>query len=116
MSNGFAGLLMLLKRLGEEQRDAGMLPEAEVSCRVLKTALSDDASRPAHDPLLLNASLELAQIVKARGRLDEARQLCEEANSITAVGLLQLQRALSCLHAPTVYRFVALPAVTSLIC
>ena len=77
---------MLMRRLAEDQREAGMLPEAEATCRALKAAISGDASRPAHDPLLIGTCLQLAQILKARGQLAEARQLCEEANSLNAVG------------------------------
>jgi len=58
-----------------------MLPEAEATCLALKTALSDDASRMSSDPLQNSISLELAHIVRAQGRLDEARQLCEQVNS-----------------------------------
>ena len=77
---------MLMRRLAEDQREAGMLPEAEATCRALKAAISGDASRPAHDPLLIGTCLQLAQILKTRGQLTEARQLCEEANSLNAVG------------------------------
>lgn len=77
---------MLMRRLAEDQREAGMLPEADATCRALKAAISGDASRPAHDPLLIGTCLQLAQILKARGQLAEARQLCEEANSLNAVG------------------------------
>ncbi|CAK0783823.1 hypothetical protein CVIRNUC_007023 [Coccomyxa viridis] len=78
------GALMLMRRLAEDQREAGMLPEADATCRALKAAISGDASRPAHDPLLIGTCLQLAQILKARGQLAEARQLCEEANSLNA--------------------------------
>ena len=77
---------MLMRRLAEDQREAGMLSEAEGTCRALEAAISGDASRPAHDPLLIGTCLQLAHILKARGQLDEARQLCEEANSLNAVG------------------------------
>ena len=51
------------------------------TCRRLKSALTEDAGRQPGDPLLNVISLELAQIVKAQGRLGEARQLCEEFSS-----------------------------------
>lgn len=77
----FAGVILLTRRLAEDQKEAGMLPEAEATCLALKTALSDDASRMSSDPLQNSISLELAHIVRAQGRLDEARQLCEQVNS-----------------------------------
>ena len=84
---------MLMRRLAEDQREAGMLPEAEATCRALKAAISSDASRQAHDPLLIGTCLQLAQILKERCQLAEARQLCEEANSLNAVGAQHHQGA-----------------------
>lgn len=52
-----------------------------LTCRRLKGALTEDVGRQPGDPLLNAISLELAQIVKAQGRLDEARQLCEGLSS-----------------------------------
>ena len=56
-----------------------------VTCRRLKSVLTEDAGRQPGDLLLNRISLELAQIMKAQGRLDEARQLCEGLSSSYSV-------------------------------
>ncbi len=63
-----------------------MLSEAEATCRGLCRILRDNLGTPGSDPLLLSdVTLELARVVRAQGRLDEARQLCEQANSLNLV-------------------------------
>ena len=58
-----------------------MLSEAETTCRDLSRILSYTPGQPGSSPLLRSdVTLELARTVRAQGRLDEARQLCEEAN------------------------------------
>lgn len=63
-----------------------MLSEAETTCRGLCSILRDALGTPGSNPLLLSdVTLELARVVRAQGRLDEARQLCEQANSLNLV-------------------------------
>ena len=87
-----AGVITLSRRLIEDQKEAGLLSEAEATCRALgRTLLSDPSYLDTPEPmpiiprnnctLLPELSLELACIVRAQGRLDEARQLCEQADS-----------------------------------
>ena len=76
-----AGAIILARRLAEDQKEAGMLSEAETTCRDLSRVLRDDPGQLGSSPLLRgDVTLELARTVRAQGRLDEARQLCEEAN------------------------------------
>ena len=76
-----AGAIILARRLAEDQKEAGMLSEAEITCRDLSKMLRDNPGQPGSSPLLRSdVTLELARTVRAQGRLDEARQLCEEAN------------------------------------
>ncbi|CAL5222643.1 g5038 [Coccomyxa viridis] len=42
---------------------------------------------------LIKVTLERARIVRAQGRLDKARQLCEEANSQRLADMVKLQAA-----------------------
>ncbi|CAL5222635.1 g5030 [Coccomyxa viridis] len=85
------GAVVLARRLAEDQKEAGMLSEAETTCRGLCSILRDALGTPGSNPLLLSdVTLELARVVRAQGRLDEARQLCEQANSLNLAG----QRAL----------------------
>ena len=75
-----AGAVLLARRLAEDQKEAGMPREAEITCRDLRRVLREDPGQTGSDPLLLSdVTLDLAFTVRAQGRLDEARQLCEEA-------------------------------------
>ena len=76
-----AGAVSLARRLIQEQREAGLLSEAEATCRDLSRTLLGDPGLDSKNSLLPELSLELARIVMAQGRLDEARQLCEQADS-----------------------------------
>ena len=76
---------MLARRLAEDQRKTGMLSEAEATCRTLTSTLRDKSGRvdaviAGSEPLVGDIYVELAGIVRARGRLEKARQLWEEAN------------------------------------
>lgn len=76
-----AGAIILARRLAEDQKEAGMLSEAESTCRDLSNLLKENPGQLGSLPLLLSdVTLELARTVRAQGRLDEARQLCEQAN------------------------------------
>ena len=86
-----SGVMILARMLAEDQRKAGMLSEAEATCRTLISTLRDNLGRVdavvAEGKLLVgDIYVELASIVRAQGRLDEARQLCEEAISQHVVG------------------------------
>ena len=92
-----AGAIVVARRLAEDQKEAGMLSEAEATCRGLSSVLRDNLGTPGSDPLLLSdVTLELARVVRARGRLDEARQLCEQANSLNLVRATLLTASCDC--------------------
>ena len=77
-----AGAVTLARRLIQDQKEAGLLREAEATCRGLGRTLMDDANHlHSGDWLLAQNFLELARIVRAQGRLNEAEQLCEQADS-----------------------------------
>ena len=78
-----AGVIDLARVLAEAQQQAGMLSDAEATCRTLCSTARDypgrlNSKRTVN--LRSDLTLDLARIVKAQGRLDEARQLCEDAN------------------------------------
>ena len=64
-----------------DQKDARMLVEAEATCMTLSKTIRSDPSGMDNNNSLIKVTLERARIVRAQGRLDKARQLCEEANS-----------------------------------
>ena len=72
------GVIVLARRLAQDEKEAGKLSDAEATCRTLSSTVRDDPDRPASDDLRNDIILDLACIVRAQGRLDEARQLCEE--------------------------------------
>lgn len=58
-----------------------MLVEAEATCMTLSKTIRSDPSGMDNNNSLIKVTLERARIVRAQGRLDEARQLCMEANN-----------------------------------
>lgn len=62
-----------------------MLSGAEATCRTLAKAVRDELGRPDDIVSLAYITLDLARTVRAQGRLDEARRLCEEANNQESV-------------------------------
>ncbi len=64
-----------------EDKDEEVLANAEAICRALISNVRGVQGRQDSKHLLSSLSLYLARIVRAQGRLDEARQLCEESIS-----------------------------------
>lgn len=80
-----AGGINLARTLAHVQTQAGLLSDAEATCRSLYNTVRGYPGRLNSDKNInvnfrSDITLDLARVVKARGRLDEARQLCEEAN------------------------------------
>ena len=75
-------MIDLARKLAQAQQQAGMLSNAEATCRRLCDTVRGNPgcldSERAVD--LSDITLDLARVLKAQGRLDEARQLCKEAN------------------------------------
>ena len=67
----------------EQQERIKLLRDAEAICRALISNLKDRKDHKDGMGLheLSNLCEKLARIVRAQGRLDEARQLCMEANN-----------------------------------
>ena len=70
-----------------------MLSDAEAICRALISNLKNHPDRKDSRYVLSSLCETLARLVKAQGRLSEARQLCEEANDHSLVSVF--------LHSPT---------------
>ena len=71
-----------------------MLSEAKATCRTLSSTIQDDPGFDREHDLLDEIIIETARIVRAQGRIDEARQLCEHTYSRLSVSAHQFEEAL----------------------
>ena len=90
-----AGVVSLASRLAEDQKEAGMLSEAEATCRTLSNTIKDDPAFDKEHYLLDEIFMESARAMRAQGRIDEARQLCEQTYSRLSVSAHQFEEALA---------------------